>query len=282
MKTTTAIVNILLSILILTQPIKGLTLAQTADRSSLKSQIEDNYIRLKSEDFEKRYKAVYFFSKLKKEEIPEEIFKAIIDLFKKEVDREKIKEEFFRRGGVAENLPKDIAYINSEEYGMYHGYLCNLVGKTGDKNLLPLLVEYCLRKEVLINFGDLGVDSVINVLKTSNNPDRKVSAIRVLGEMLKPKETGYVASAETRNRIEEALIQTTKDSDRYIRSAAVSALGDSGNKSVIPILEDIAKNDPYHFERKDKTSEKVETIYPVRERAEEALQKLKAKEFEKK
>lgn len=261
-----------------------IAVAQTISNLDFEKKIEENYQKLHSSDFMKRYDALHFFSNLKKEKLPEKVFKTVADLLKTEIEGIKKVNEFFAKGGVAENLPKDIDYINSEAYGMYSGYLCEIAGKSRNKSLLPLLVEYCMEPKVLINFGDAAVEPVIDKLLKTDNPMRKTNAIRVLAEMLKPKKEGYVAKGEARNRIKEVLIQATSDKDRHVRSVAVRALGDSGDKDVIPVLEEIAKSDPFSVEKKDpftgKTitdpaTGKTITLYPMREEAQKAIQRIK-------
>lgn len=272
MKAITFMISILALILI--PAIEDLTLPQTPDYSILQKQIKDNDQNLKSEDFKQRGEAVYFFTKIRWAELPPNVIKSIKDLFKKEVEQRKLFDDFVMRGGTAENLPKDIAYINSKEYGTYHGYLCELCGRSGDKDLLPLLVQYCLEPKIIIKYGDSAVGQVINVLKTSNNSIRRMSAVFVLNEMLKQKDEGYTAKGKTRRNIIDALVQASRDGNRYVRSVSVEALGESQDEDVIPILENIAKTDPFYLIDKGPSGEEVRK-YPVREDAKKALEKLK-------
>jgi HEAT repeat protein len=219
---------------------------------------------------------VRFFYELRKEDLSQQYIKALIDLFKMEDEKYKIFNDFFEKGGTADKLPNDIAYINSEAYGMYHTYLCRLISKSNDRSLLNLVLKSCWDPKALVNFGNDAVDPVINVLKSSRSSVGKIVAMEVLGEMLTPKETGYVASGDTRSRIKDILIQTTKDSDQYVRSSAIKALGQSEDKDIIPLLEDIAKNDPYCFEEKDPSGKKV-TRCPVRSDAQKVIEQIKGK-----
>lgn len=277
-----SIINICIILLILAIPLINLAVAQIQDNLSPKDKIEENYKKLNSKDFTERREGAYFFSKLKKGEIPEMVFKSTVQLFKEELGREKIKEDFFKRGGIADKLPTDIAYLNSEAYIMYQGYLCNIMGKSGDKTLLPLLVQHCLEARVLNNFGEAAVEPVLNVLETVNNPGQKMSAIFVLTEMLKMKDEGYTPRGKTRRNIIDALVKALKDSNRYVRLVSVKALGESQDKDVIPIVDDVAKNDAYFYEKKDENTGNIEKIYPVRMKAKEVLENLKKTESEKK
>jgi hypothetical protein len=240
-------------------------------------EMEMNYKKLFSVNFNERAEAVNYFYELKKDKLDEKYIKALIDLFRREAKQFKAFAEFVQKGGTADTLPKEIAYWNSKESGLYHLYLCRLVSKSEDKSLLNLILENCADPVTMSNCGEDAVEPVVNALKTSKSSEGRTSRIDMLGEMLKPKVSGYVASGNTRNKIKELLVQLVKDNDRYVRSASVRALGDSRDKDVIPMLENIAKNDPYSVVVKDPSGKEVKR-YPVRERAEEALQKLKAKE----
>jgi hypothetical protein len=241
-------------------------------------EMEMYYKRLSSEKFEERNEAVHFFYEPEIEDLGSPIMKALIDLFRMEEEKNAKVKDFFKKGGTADKLPNDIAYVNSRPYGLYYLYLCRLASKSKDKSLLDLLLRSCWDPEAITNFGDDAVEPVINALKKPGNPGGRITVIQILGEMLKPKETGYVAGGEIRNRIKEVLIQETKDGDRYVRSTAVRVLGDSRDKDVIPIIDDVAKNDPYFYEKKDESTGNIEKFYPVRMTAKEIAEKLKAKD----
>lgn len=258
---------------------------QTKVDPELEKKIEENYLKLQSADFRERYGAVHFFSQLKKEELPQKVMDRAIEMFMKEVERIKIFNELIKKPGrIEEKMPKELLEINSESYQQYYGYLCKIVGKSGDLRVLPLLVNYCLDPDIIINFGDLAVEPVINVLKTADYPTRRASAILVLGDFLKNKEEGYVASGEAREKIKKALIDAVSDKEWFVRSVVLKAFGESGDRDFIPILEKVAQNDPYQIERKpipgvdkDVPPGKKVIAYPIREDAKEALEKLRGK-----
>jgi hypothetical protein len=259
--------------------------AQTKVDPELEKKIEENYLKLQSPDLMERYWAAYFFSQLKKEELSQKVMERAIELFMKEIERIKIFNELSDKPGrIEENVPKELLDINSETFHQYYGYLCDIVGKSGDLRVLPLLVGYCLDSSVLINFGELAVEPVMNVLKTADNPGRRGSAILVLSDFLKDKKEGYVAGGEMREKIKKVLIDAVSDKDMWTRSTVVVALGDSGDRDFIPILEKVAQSDPYQVERKpipgrdkDVPPGKKVIAYPVREDAKEALEKLRGK-----
>jgi len=225
-------------------------------------EMEMYYKKLSSEKFEERNEAVEYFYELKDEKLDEKYMKALVDLFKREVEQLKKFNDFGQKGGTAATLPKEIAYWNSRRAGLYHLYLCGLASKSGDKSLLNLVIRNCGDPESIANLGEDAVEPVLDALRTSQSPHGKFSRIRMLGEMLKPKASGYVASGNTRNRIKELVIQYVKDSDRYVRSGSVQALGESQDKDVIPIIDDVAKNDPYFYEKRDESTGNIEKVYP--------------------
>ncbi len=244
------------------------------DPDLLNKKGEAYYQKISSPDLAERQNALFFFSHFKKEDLNEKIMDAIIDLFKKEMGQNKGPYKVKKR--IKTDTSNDIA-DSGEGYGIYQGYLCELAGKTGNKDLLPLLVEHCMDPKVIINFGDASIGLVIDKLSKTNNSMAKTNAIRVLGEMLKPKQDDYVAKGEIRGTIKKVLIQATSDDDHYVRSASVKALGASEDEDMIPLLEKIAQNDSAHFEKKVSATGEVRTIYPVREEAEKALKKIKGK-----
>ncbi len=239
------------------------------------AEIEVNYRRLFSSNFTERADAVEYFYGLKKDKLDERYMKALIGLFKREVEQLKKFNDFLQKGGTAATLPKEIAYWNNRRAGLYHLYLCGLVSKSGDKSLLNLILKNCGDPESIANLGEDAVEPVLDALKTSKSTEGKTSRIDMLGEMLKPKLSGYVASGNTRKKIKELLIQYTKDGDRYVRLASIKALGESQDKDIIPIIDDVAKNDPYFYEKKDESTGNIERVYPVRMTAKEVLEKLK-------
>ena len=269
------IINVICLILIL--QLNSTAIAQTMSGSEFAKEIDENYSKLLSENIKERDQAVFFFSKLKKEELSKRVVDALGELFQKEIKQ--TKGVYKIKKGAITGSSDEIASFNGENYGIYFGRLCEIVGKSGDRKMLPLLVAHCLESKVLTNFGDDAVELVINHMSISDNPIGKMNALFVLDEMLKPKKEGYVASGEMRNKIKKALIQATLDKDRHVKSLSVKALGNSEDDDVIPILEKIAKEDPDHFFDKDISTGRKKAIYPVREEAEKALKKFKEKKL---
>jgi HEAT repeat protein len=245
---------------------------------------EEYYSRLRSSDLGERYLAAKYFSQLNADEISQRAKDEVIDLFTREAERVKRFYELARKPGRAEDkIPKELLYLNSEEFAQYYGYLAKTMGKSRDERALPLLVENYPDPRLLNNFGDLAVDPVINAIRPSDNESRRHSLVLVLRYMLEEKKEGYVASGVIRSKIKQRLIECAiSDKSFVVRTSAVRGLGGSGDQDLIPALEKIAMSDPYHFETKaaagidkDVAPGQPITRYPVRLTAQEALKKLR-------
>jgi len=91
------------------------------------------------------------------------------------------------------------------------------------------------------------------------------------------KETGIIGLAtleardpafkEREEEVSTLFYQQLKDKNWRIRQAGVIALGIIGDEQAIPLLEDIARNDPYYL--------KKENIYPVRKSALSSLSRIR-------
>ncbi|MBI5101744.1 MAG: HEAT repeat domain-containing protein [Nitrospirae bacterium] len=262
-------------------PVSGLAESR-ADLIPIK---EKYYQKLISSDFSQRYEATrYFNQKLEKEDLTDDVIKESLNLLKNEAERIiKFRELSLKPGvqRIEEKVPHNLLYMNDEEFAVYYGDLCEIIGKSAKKDYLAILIEHCLEPKVFLYYGADAVDPIISTLLVSILPDKKMSAIFVLGEMLKPKKEGYITSGVDRSKIMAVLIQATSDSDRNIRQASVRAIGDSGDKDAVPVLTEIANNDPFYFEKTDRTTGKIITRYAVREEAKKALEKIREKDIAK-
>jgi hypothetical protein len=159
-----------------------------------------------------------------------------------------------------------------------------IVGKTQDVSILPLLIEHHFHPELVADFGEIAVDPVIQALKTESNDIRRSLAIHCLKNMLnKDKNEGYIAQGRTRDKIKATLIEYALYEKEYsIRRNAVVALVQAGDADLIPVLEKIAANDPFHLvegwrmptDREPPPGKKV-LGYPIRELARKELERLK-------
>jgi len=226
--------------------------------------------------------AAKYFSHFKWEELSREVMDQVIKLFHKEIEGRKKYNELAGK----ERLPTELLYMNSEEFIDYFAFLCETVGKSRDERILPLLVEYCSNTKVLLNFGESAIRLILNVLKTSRDPARRLGAVLVLRDILEDKKNEYSVSTETRSRIELALVDcAVSDKAHFVRASAIRGLGNLGDKNLIPILQKIAQSDQFHYETKavagidkDAALGTPITRYPVRLAAQEALKRLRERE----
>lgn len=154
----------------------------------------------------------------------------------------------------------------------YH--LCKRVGEYRDPKAIPLLLR--IGEIVALEpYGEMVLDIIIAKLE-DKNPGQRAAAAYVLTNFLKPKEKGYIADGEARNKIHSALLKATKDKESFVRQQVVIALGNFQDDEVIATLEDIKNNDPYYLIGKNvKTGERGIKRYTVRDKAQEALEKIK-------
>lgn len=254
---------------------------QTRIQTEQEKRISESYLKLQSPELHDRYLAAKYLSQFKKEELGREVMNEAIKVFFKEIEGRKKYNEL--AGKPKESYPKELLYMNSEEFMDYFAFLCQIVGKSRDEKILPLLVEYTLNTKVLLNFGESAIQLELNVLKTARDPVRRLGAVLVLRDILEDKKNEYNVSTETRSRIELALTdRAVSDKAHFVRASAVGGLGNSGDKNLIPILEKIAQSDQFHYETKavagidkDVAPGTPITRYPVRIFALEALNKLK-------
>ena len=260
--------------------------AQVKIDSEQEKKIEEYYSKLRSPNLMVRYWAAKYFSQLNADEISQRAIDEVLDLFMRETERDKKFYELARKPGrIEDKIPKELFYLNSEEFAQYYGYLAKTLGKSRDERALPLLVENYPDPRVIINFGDLAVDPVICAIRPSDNESRRLNLVRILPYMLEEKKEAYVARGVYRSKIKQKLIECAiSDNSSAVRTSAVKGLGNSGDQDLIPVLEKIAMGDPYHVETKavasiDKDVAPGQPVsrYPVRLAAQDALKRLREK-----
>jgi hypothetical protein len=254
-----------------------------ADFKQAKKQ-EEFFLKLRSQDLNERYRALYYFNQLTLEEMGQDVIDEAMRLFQEAIEKKKIFAEFANRPGkIEDKVPKELLYINSEEFGQYYSLLGRIVGKSKDVKYLPLLLRFYFNADVISNYGDIAVNPVINELTTSTNTVHRILAIVTLRRMLEGKKEGYVARGETREKIKKELIDIAlAEKDYDVRVSAVFALTKAGDEDLIPALEKIALSDPFHFEEGSRVATdrelppgKKAIRYPIRDLARMELEKLK-------
>jgi hypothetical protein len=229
--------------------------------------------------------ALRYFNQFAPEKLGQEIMDKILAMFRDAIKVRVSFDEYANKPGKLEDkVPAELLYVNSEEFGEYYSLLGNLVGKTRDANILPLLIKYHFNPGLVANFGEIAVEPVIHVLNTESNTIRKVVAILSLKNMLDiTKEESFIAQGEIRNKIKAVLIGIAfNESDYPVRISAVEALAKAGDADLIPVLEKIAASDPFHFEEgsrmptdKELSPGRKAIRYPIREFARSELESLK-------
>jgi HEAT repeat protein len=99
--------------------------------------------------------------------------------------------------------------------------------------------DWCLRSSALIILGKLkdtqAIEPILSCLEDENSEVRSRAAF-ALGEI---GDTAFTT----------ALIKTTEDEIIIVRASAVDALSKIGTKTVLPVLQNLAENDPVEFVR---------------------------------
>lgn len=201
---------------------------------------------------------------------------------------------------IAEREYKRKESVSMGELGEeYSSELIIALGNTQDSRAVVYLMENLgggtLVARNLIKIGEPAIDPLIEKLHDKLIGFR-ISAAYALGEFLKQKEEKYVAKGEIKNKIKKALInELEKDRNKNprkgiewyeirakecasVRLAIVRALGylaERGDTEVLPIIESIAKEDPYFLDlSKKKNYTGPEKRFIVREEATKVLEQL--------
>lgn len=243
--------------------------------------------QLNAEDWRTRSIAVSHLDHLKENQKTEKVKNSLINLLRKEIIIEKDGKEYIRTAIKSQG--------EGEGFMEYIGLLLDAVANLRDVRTIPIFVEYTSwGRRMLPEIGEPAVEPLIEKLNNSMNA---VTAF-TLGEMVKPKDKGYVAKGKTREKIKQSLIKalekskhpTDKKIEWYehramkfavIRRAVVHALGNFGDADVIPRIKKIAKEDPYFQDfTKKKNYKGPKKRYMVREEAERVLKQLEANKKE--
>ncbi|MEN6560833.1 MAG: hypothetical protein ABFD52_08675 [Acidobacteriota bacterium] len=263
--------------------------ARTKEQNAQAAKLEEFRLKLKSEAFNDREEAVRSIGTLRKEDRSEFLNRELILLYKMEVERDAKRMEYADKPGMFEDkVPKEIQYTNTEEFHEYLGMLARLIAQTRDPAILPLLIRTMLETDVLIPYGDLAIDPVIREMESSGNEFRRLVAFVTLRQFYTYKGEAYAPNPEAKARIVAAAIKFAgHDKDGPNRSGAVEFLGDVGDRSVLPLLERIAADDPYHFRTEavlgidEEMPPGAKIIrYPVRNAARKAIERIKARDKE--
>jgi len=213
--------------------------------------------------------------------------KVLIDELEKEFDR-------IQKGDFEKCLNCD----DGGEQG-YYSWLFDAVSDMKDDRAFPLFVRIG-SPTALVKYGDKGVRAILEILKTKSTCNAKSASIEALVKVLAPNKEGYVAQGAIREQTKKALMKTLEESKHpdkkiewheyrarecanvriYIVRAA-GYLAESEDVEILPIIESLAKNDPYYWIPGGKRDEESNRKYDVRDEAQKVLDGLKAKRLEK-
>ncbi|MDT8317352.1 MAG: hypothetical protein RQ824_05110 [bacterium] len=202
----------------------------------------EHLAKLEKGDFAEREKAVVMLNRHKKKTLDKEVYATAADLLEKETERSRRAFDLLMEDKDAE-LPEELSYIKDEKrFGKYMERLGAIVSKSGDGSYLPLVLNNRLDPRSIVNFGDDAVDPVINILEDPGaGSHEKEYALRILGDMLRPKKDGYVAGGGKRNNIKEALKKSASGDDFSVARGSVKALRMSGDKDAKAFRPDMSK-----------------------------------------
>ena len=168
----------------------------------------------------------------------DELKLALIEVLEREHWFQKKYDAEYRRTGVP----------LGEGYG--EGYYANViwaVSSLKDIRSLNALIDAIntgnMATSALAAFGDAAVDPVLKVFNSGDNTARH-SACGVLSQMLDAKNAPKVRDPVSRRKIKDALIRAAEDGNRFVRYTGVEGLGKLGDPDVIPLIQNLATNDP--------------------------------------
>lgn len=260
--------------------------------------IEENYLKLFSPDFDERYKAVSFFYHLDKEKVPKKVLDKIVDLYEKErsIELKIVEIDAKTHGEVIKKIPPEWRWLVEDKYeeavGLYIQMQYKIVARSCDPDYLEFVMSYAGNAKDIACYGDQGVELLIKQ-KSQKNP----FIFTWIAKELFEGEAGYIPQGEVRNKLKQALMEVVtreikiEEKDEKMRRfklidmienkvRAVEALGASGDEDVIPFLEKVAATDTqtqeiYVYSEDKNAPPKKKTVYPVKEAAIKALEKLK-------
>ncbi len=158
-----------------------------------------------------------------------------------------------------------------EVYVDYYGDVIASVAALKDERALNALLGAIntgnMATRALAGLGTSALDQIL--LRLSDPaPVARMSAARVLVQMLEPGNVKRVGDAVSKKRIKTALTKTTGDIDPYVRITGVEGLAALGDRTVVPLLQKVAEYDSFEGFGEGRR-------FPVREAAKKALEKLR-------
>jgi hypothetical protein len=130
---------------------------------------------------------------------------------------------------------------------------------TGDKRVEPVLLDIMVYPRIsswdvpkgFLRIGKSTFPSLLNYLYSINDSTKnvnigtKMDIVFTLAKMGEYDSTGTYFTENDKKVIKEEVLKLIKDKNENMRKAAVRALGYFGDKSTIPILNEIKNTDPF-------------------------------------
>ncbi|MBT4485218.1 MAG: HEAT repeat domain-containing protein [Candidatus Latescibacteria bacterium] len=176
---------------------------------------------------------------------------------------------------ILDELEKEGRYLGDAE-GEFLGDLLWILSVAGDMRAKEALLKTMACPHIaggsiakgLLRLGPQVLPDIKKYLESSNILTIR-HTILTLKQIAEYDSTGTYFSEEERREMKEKLLSMINDGDASLRTSSVNALGTFGDSSVIPILEEIKRNDMY----------KSETgVFTIRKIAERSIERLKEKE----
>ena len=165
-----------------------------------------------------------------------------------------------------------------EGYADYVSILVSVTADLNDERALPLFLEKYLflntdAKSYVARMKDEKViDRLLSYLAQHKYPGKRSAALRIIGMKLKLNNV----DEEYRHKIKQTVFDSVKDKDSGVRIWALRALIYYDHDEIIPIIEDMAKNDDRYVMRKNSSGVSYKK-YTIREEAEKILGKIRGK-----
>jgi HEAT repeat protein len=243
---------------------ENLSFSQYTNSKQSAKEIEIKVViqQLESDKWTVRSRAITQINRLPSEAITDDIKANLLQLLAREAREDtEIRKTYWSTGIAA-----------GEGHGEYVISFLMTVLPFIDEDSIPDLVQFLdwapPIRETIVRFGEKALQPVLAKLEDTS-PGLRSAAVEVLGTWSRPKQEGFVLKGIERKDIKNRLInKALNDSSPHVRLAAVEALAATADRDIRPVLEKIARGDPYSMYGNQRL------FYPVREKAKEVLRRL--------
>lgn len=173
---------------------------------------------------------------------------------------------------------KRVAEVGESEVAFrYLQLLGQIAGELKDTRIIPVLVEGINAgnyADALTKIGGPAVDPLVKKYNSSSVNEKRF----ILG-IFEDMEPGTIKNKKA--AVKNCILKAGKDEEMYVRVSAIRALFKLGDKDVVPVIEEMAKNDVDFYEVDTASGPwkgyGTHKRYIVREEASEALKRIKAR-----